>query len=46
MKTFLSIVFALGTIAAVAGPASAENDNIRDTHDAKQFYKKLDAERQ
>ena len=46
MKTFMAIVFALGTIAAVAGPASAENDSNRDTHDVKQFYKKLDMERQ
>lgn len=47
MKTFMAIVFALGTIAAVAGPAaSAENDNDRDTHNVKQFYKKLDMERQ
>ena len=47
MKTFMAIVFALGTIAVVAGPASAaENDNDRDTHNVKQFYKKLDMERQ
>jgi hypothetical protein len=27
-----------------SGPAFAENDNIRDTHNAKEFYKKLNSE--
>lgn len=47
MKSFMAIVFALGTIAAITGSASAaENDNDRDTHNVKQFYQKLDMERQ
>ena len=39
-RTLMSIVIALGSIAAVAAPASAENDHR--TRNVKEFYKKLD----
>jgi hypothetical protein len=46
MKSLISIVLALGTIAAVSGQAMAENDNDRSTENAASFYQKLDAARQ
>ena len=42
MKTLMSLVIALGTIAAVSVPASAQNDSRTDTRNAKEFFKKLD----
>ncbi len=45
MRTAMSALLALSFVAGAASKVMAyENDNDRDTRNAKQFYQKLDAE--
>jgi hypothetical protein len=47
VRTAMSGLLALSLLAGVAGQAAAvENDNDRSTHNAKEFYQKLDRTRE
>jgi hypothetical protein len=44
IRTIASALLALSFVAGASGVMAAENDNNRDTHNAKQFYEKLQQE--